>query len=59
MSTALNAAVDDALRWRELLVRCLALAGTQSNDNQCATLKRVLVTVDYVLALLISSEARH
>jgi hypothetical protein len=59
MTLPFNAAVDDVLRQRELLLRALDSAREHSDDEQEARLEYLLGTLDDVLAVVACTEARH
>lgn len=59
MTRAFNAAVDDVLSQRELLVHAVLCANERNDDGQAAQLEHLLETWDGLLAMMGWSEARH
>ena len=59
MTLPLNAAIDDALRQREVLLHGLDRAREHSDEEQEARLEYLLGTLDDVLAIVAAQEARH
>jgi 3-deoxy-D-arabino-heptulosonate 7-phosphate (DAHP) synthase class II len=59
MTHVLNTAVDDVLRQRKLLLQGLDCAREHTDDEQETRLEYLLGTLDDLLAIVTSKEARH
>jgi hypothetical protein len=59
MTHRLSAAVDDALRQRELLLKGVLRAKAHDDDGQAVHLEYLLEAFEDLLAMAVCNEARH